>query len=126
MAEFFRTQIKYTIPPNYPFVGADFNTTRAGIHADGLTKSEEIYNIFDTEKFLKRPCKVAVSNTSGLAGIAYWVQENTPHGAEIRKDNPGIIAIRDWIDAEYARGRTTSISDDEMMEQVRIHLPGLL
>ena len=126
MAEFFRTQIKYTIPPNYPFVGADFNTTRAGIHADGLTKSEEIYNIFDTEKFLKRPCKVAVSNTSGLAGIAYWVQENTPNGAEIRKDNPGIIAIRDWIDAEYARGRTTSISDDEMMEQVRIHLPGLL
>ncbi len=126
MAEFFRTKIKHEIPPNFPFVGADFNTTRAGIHADGLTKNEEIYNIFDTEKFLNRPCRVAVSNTSGLAGIAYWVQENTPKGAGIRKDTPGIIAIRDWIDAEYARGRTTSISDNEMREQVRLHLPEIL
>lgn len=46
--------------------------TRAGIHADGLLKNEEIYNIFDTEKFLNRPVLVAVSNTSGLAGIAHW------------------------------------------------------
>ena len=34
-----------------PFVGKNFNVTRAGIHADGLLKNEEIYNIFDTEKF---------------------------------------------------------------------------
>ena len=32
------------IPNNMPFVGKDFNTTRAGIHADGLMKDEEIYN----------------------------------------------------------------------------------
>lgn len=47
--------------------------TRAGIHADGLLKNEEIYNIFDTEKFLNRPVLCAVSNTSGLAGIAHWI-----------------------------------------------------
>ena len=40
---------------------------------DGLLKNEEIYNIFDTEKFLNRPVLVAVSNTSGLAGIAHWM-----------------------------------------------------
>lgn len=126
MANFFRTKIKYNIPANYPFVGADFNTTRAGIHADGLTKNEEIYNIFDTEKFLGRPCRVAVSNTSGLAGIAYWIQENIPAGANIRKDNPGIIEIRDWIDGEYAKGRTTTISDEEMLRLVGRYLPELV
>ncbi len=47
--------------------------TRAGIHADGLLKNEEIYNVFDTDKFLNRPPLVAISNTSGLAGIAHWI-----------------------------------------------------
>ena len=36
-------------------------------------KNEEIYNIFDTGKFLNRPPLVSVSNTSGLAGIALWI-----------------------------------------------------
>ncbi len=125
MAEFFANRIGYRIPPNYPFVGADFNTTRAGIHADGLTKSEEIYNIFDTEKFLNRPCKVAITNTSGLAGIAYWVHANIPGGTDIRKDNPGIMEIKSWIDREYKNGRTTSISDEELHSLVREFMPEL-
>lgn len=125
MAEFFRDRIKYPIPANYPFVGTDFNTTRAGIHADGLTKNEEIYNIFDTEKYLKRPCKVAISNTSGLAGVAYWIQSNLPKGIDIRKDNPGIVTIKNWIDEEYRNGRTTTISEEEMFRLVREHMPEL-
>ena len=125
MADFFRTKINCDIPGNYPFVGADFNTTRAGVHADGLTKNEEIYNIFDTEKFLKRPCKVAVSNTSGLAGIAYWIHANVPNGVDIRKDNPGIMEIKTWIDREYKNGRTTTISDEEMHCLVLEFLPEL-
>ena len=43
-----------------PFVGRHFNVTRAGIHADGLLKDEEIYNIFDTAAILNRPATVAV------------------------------------------------------------------
>ena len=43
------------LPSNYPFVGRDFNVTRAGIHADGLLKDEEIYNIFDTTKLPRAP-----------------------------------------------------------------------
>ena len=126
MAQFYRDRLHFNIPPNYPFVGSDFNTTRAGIHADGLTKNEEIYNIFDTEKFLKRPCKVAVSNTSGLAGIAYWIQANLPKGKDIRKDNPGIQVIKEWIDEQYRDGRTTTISDEELMTLIRRNMPELL
>lgn len=125
-ADYFRKVIGYNIPPNYPFVGSDFNTTRAGIHADGLTKSEEIYNIFDTEKWLKRPCKVAITNTSGLAGIAYWLRsELGEKAAALKKDNPGIIRMKKWIDEEYAKGRISSISDEEMFSLAKKELPEL-
>ena len=73
IAEYFENELGYEIPANTPFVGRNFNATRAGIHADGMLKNEEIYNIFDTGKFLNRPPLVAVSNTSGLAGIAHWI-----------------------------------------------------
>ncbi len=126
MADFYRKELSVNIPGNYPFVGADFNTTRAGIHADGLTKNEEIYNIFDTEKYLRRPCMVAISNTSGLAGIAYWIHSHIPGGGHLRKDNPGIIAIKNWIDEEYKKGRTTTISDEELMNLVRQYVPEIL
>lgn len=127
LAEYCRKELGFEIPSNAPFVGADFNTTRAGIHADGLTKSEEIYNIFDTVKWLNRPCKVAVSNTSGLAGIAYWIHENIPsEGPAIRKDHPALIAMRNWIDQEYTTGRTTTISDPEMFMLVEKFLPEIL
>ena len=62
IAEYFENEIGYAIPPRTPFVGRHFNTTRAGIHADGLLKDEEIYNIFDTTKLLNRPAIVAVDS----------------------------------------------------------------
>ena len=73
LSEYFEKELGYVQPSRTPFVGRNFNVTRAGIHADGLLKNEEIYNIFDTGKFLNRPPLVAVSNTSGLAGIALWI-----------------------------------------------------
>ena len=73
LAEYYEKEIGYHIPEHTPFVGKNFNVTRAGIHADGLLKNEEIYNIFDTGKFLNRPAVVSVSNTSGIAGIAHWI-----------------------------------------------------
>jgi len=53
IADYFKKEIGYEIPPMTPFVGDNFNATRAGIHADGLMKDEEIYNIFDTGKNLR-------------------------------------------------------------------------
>ena len=50
IADYFQNEIGYDIPPMTPYVGQAFNQTRAGIHADGLMKDEEIYTIFDTKK----------------------------------------------------------------------------
>ena len=59
LAEYYEKEIGYHIPERTPFVGKNFNVTRAGIHADGLLKNEEIYNIFDTDKLLNRPVLVS-------------------------------------------------------------------
>jgi isopropylmalate/homocitrate/citramalate synthase len=125
-SDYFEEKIGHALPSNFPFVGADFNTTRAGIHADGLSKNEEIYNIFDTGKWLNRPCKVAVTNNSGLAGIAYWIYTNMGEKAvDIRKDHPGLVEVKNWIDQQYAEGRITSISDKEMRMEIKKVLPEL-
>lgn len=116
IADYFRDNIGYDIPPMTPFVGENFNVTRAGIHADGMIKDEEIYNIFDTAKLLGRPAGVTVSSTSGLAGIAYWI--NTHYrlaGTDaLSKKDPLVLYIKEWVDAQYAAGRQTVISSKEL------------
>lgn len=116
IARYFKENIGYKIPPMTPFVGKHFNMTRAGIHADGLLKDEEIYNIFDTKKLLNRPVSVMLTNTSGLAGIAYWINENYQLTASqaIGKHDKLVQELKEWMDGLYEAGRTTSMSTQEM------------
>ncbi len=116
LAEYYEKEIGYEIPPRTPFVGKNFNVTRAGIHADGLMKNEEIYNVFDTGKFLNRPPLVSVSNTSGVAGIAVWIN-NYYHLKEmdrVGKDDELVVRIKVWVDRQYDDGRVTVITDEEL------------
>ena len=112
IGEYYRDQIGYAIPTNYPLVGRDFNTTRAGIHADGLLKSEEIYSPFDTGAILDSPPGVAITDKSGAAGIKHWIK--LYKGLDVPKDDARLQAIRLQVEQEYAAGRTTAISDPEM------------
>ena len=118
IAEYFKRELGYKIPPMTPFVGDNFNVTRAGIHADGLMKDTEIYNIFDTDVILNRPAEVAISNTSGLAGIAYWINKhyNLPEFRQVTKSDDIVIKVKAEIDKLYSDGRTTLMGDDELFE----------
>lgn len=120
MAEYYEKEIGYKLPSRTPFVGKNFNVTRAGIHADGLLKNEEIYNIFDTEKFLNRPVMVAVSNTSGLAGIAHWINTYFRLKGDkcVTKSDPLISYVKEWVDKEYESGRVTSLTDEELLKVI--------
>ena len=116
IAEYFERELQYVIPPRTPFVGRSFNTTRAGVHADGLLKDEEIYNIFNTEKILGKPPIVCIDSHSGLAGITYWI--NSYYGLtdeyKIDKKDPLVAEIKEVVDKQYAEGRTTVMGDDEL------------
>ncbi|ABC77353.2 triose-phosphate isomerase [Syntrophus aciditrophicus] len=127
IANYFKNEIEYKIPSNYPFVGADFNVTRAGVHADGLIKSEEIYNIFNTTKILKRPIVPMITDKSGKAGIAYWINSHFGLSGDstVDKRHPGISKINKWIADEYELGRVTTISTEELEAKVRKYMPEL-
>ena len=120
IADYFEEEIGYNIPPRTPFVGRAFNATRAGIHADGMLKDPEIYNIFDTDKILNRPPKVLIGAHSGAAGITHWMNDYFRlHGKyEMSKHEDIITKIKTLIDGEYENGRTTLLGDDELVELV--------
>ncbi len=127
LADYYQSEIGYEIPPMTPFVGQNFNVTRAGIHADGLLKDEEIYNIFDTGKILGRPAIVSVSNVSGLAGIAFWINQyyRLPDEAKVDKRADLVVKIKEWVDAQYREERQTVISDEELVALVKQYAPEL-
>lgn len=128
VVEFFEKELHYQIPHNYPFVGRDFNATSAGVHVDGLAKNEEIYNIFDTRRLLGRPVPIIITDKTGRAGVAYWINANLqlPKGQQISKKHPAVGQIYDAIMALYEEtGRTTSFSHEEMEALVQRFMPEL-
>ena len=121
IADYFERKMGISIPERTPFVGKNFNVTRAGIHADGLLKDQEIYNIFDTEKILNRPARVIVDSFSGLAGIAFWINSyfRLKEDEKIDKKSQLVQKIKDKVDAIYAQGRTTSMGDKELCKFIK-------
>lgn len=128
IAEYFEKELDYRIPDRTPFIGRDFNVTRAGIHADGVFKDEEIYNIFNTEKILNRPLSVEINKNSGLAGIAYWLNQYLKRTGDdmLSKNSPEAALLKDWVDQQYDNGRVTFISKEEMEDAVKRLTPHLL
>ncbi|MFO7900103.1 MAG: 2-isopropylmalate synthase [Planctomycetota bacterium] len=123
IAEYYRS-IGVRISVRYPLVGDNFHKTRAGIHAGGLMADERVYNIFDTTELLDRPPEVAITDKSGADGIALWVNNFLGLRGTDRIKMTKMVKIMRWVMDQYdLHGRTTAISDQEMSEQVKRHLP---
>jgi isopropylmalate/homocitrate/citramalate synthase len=123
LADYMRS-IGLPIPDNYPFAGRAFNTTSAGIHADGLRQDEQIYNIFDTEKLLGRPPRVAITDKSGSDGVTHWVNEFFGLKGDERINKIKIHRLARWVIDQYEEhGRLTAISDEELQAKAKELLP---
>ncbi|HPD17181.1 MAG TPA: 2-isopropylmalate synthase [Planctomycetota bacterium] len=123
LVNYYEHEIGHTLPDNAPFVGKHFATTRAGIHADGLWRDERIYNIFDTMALLGRPPAVAITDKSGADGVALWVNNFLDLHGKDRLSKIKLHKICRWVADQYAAGRTSTVSDQEMIAQIRLHLP---
>ena len=125
IAEYFEKELQFSIPSNYPFVGRDFNATSAGIHVDGLSKNEEIYNIFDTKHILGRDVPIIITDKSGKSGITYWINQTLELSEEekISKSHPAVGKIYRKIMEQYENGRNTSFSYEEVLNLVKRYLP---
>jgi isopropylmalate/homocitrate/citramalate synthase len=114
IAEYYRS-IGEPVDVRLPFVGENFNVTRAGVHADGLIKDEEIYNPFDTTLLLGRPPRVAITDKSGTAGLLLWMRDHRPRlAAGLSKRDPRIRGLNETIVEAFSSGRVTSLADDEV------------
>lgn len=114
IADYYRS-IGETVDQRLPFVGSNFNVTRAGIHADGMIKDEEIYNPFDTLGLLNRAPGVAITDKSGAAGLLMWMQTHRPvEAAGLDKRDPRLLRVLDRVMAEYDDGRVIAIPDEEV------------
>ena len=126
IADYFRKELKYEVPNMQPFVGAHFNSTRAGIHADGLLKEQEIYNVFDTDSILNRPPEVSITDRAGLAGLAYWINTQHPNFKDsknkIDKTHPGVLKIKEYIDELFKGDRRNPLTKDEMIELIKKYI----
>ena len=123
LADYMRS-IGLPIPDNYPFAGKAFNVTRAGIHAGGLRQDERIYNIFDTDKLLNRPPRVAITDKSGADGVAHWVNEFFGLKGKDRISKIKVHRLARWaIDQYDEEGRLTAISDQELEEKTKEFIP---
>lgn len=123
LADYMRS-IGLPIPDNYPFAGHSFNVTRAGIHAGGLRQDERIYNIFDTEKLLGRPPRVAITDKSGADGVVHWVNEFFGLKGDDRINKIKVHRLARWVIDQYdVDGRLTPISDQELAAKAKEFFP---
>jgi isopropylmalate/homocitrate/citramalate synthase len=98
--------------------------TRAGIHADGLRRDEQIYNIMDTRTLLGRPPRVGITDKSGADGVAHWVNEYLGLKGDERINKIKIHKLARWVIDQYEEhGRLTAISDQELEVQTKELLP---
>ncbi|MCL5318795.1 MAG: hypothetical protein M1503_11125, partial [Thaumarchaeota archaeon] len=89
---------------------------------------EEVYLPFDTRKILGVPPSVAITKTSGLAGIVFWINNHLrlDNGEKVQKTDPRLKEIYNWVMDQYEnKGRIIPISDVEMMDMTAKHLPDL-
>jgi len=114
IADYYQRELGYQISPKTPFIGADFNMTQAGIHANGLIKDEEIHSIFDTGTLLNSPPILVISSTSEATDIAMWLQKNVLLGETVYKKDDRVTMLKEWVDEVYAAGRVTAISQEEL------------
>ncbi|MGH2631774.1 MAG: hypothetical protein ACRDG3_00060, partial [Tepidiformaceae bacterium] len=118
IADYYRS-IGEVVDQRLPFVGSNFNVTRAGIHADGMIKDEEIYNPFDTTTLLNRAPGVAITDKSGAAGLLMWMQTHRPaEAAGVDKRDPRIAHLLELVIREYEDGRVISLPDEEVGQMV--------
>ena len=62
-----------------------------------------------------------ITKTSGLAGIAYWINNHYKlfgTEREIDKRSDLVTAIKEWVDAEYENGRQSAVSTHELEQLV--------
>lgn len=105
------------VPARYPLFGSRAHETRAGIHADGLAKFWRMYAPFDVPKLLGRSFQVALTQNSGVAGLAFVIRQHL--GVSVPKDDEGLRTLWAALAAQFDAGRVTAVEWQEIEEDAK-------
>lgn len=64
---------------------------------------------------------IAVTQASGSAGIAYWLNNflGLDDSGRISENHPAVGRIKSWVDEQYDSGRAEPITDEEILNLAR-------
>ncbi len=78
----------------------------------------------DTRKFLDRPPKVAITDKSGVDGVAHWINEYLGLKGKERLRKAKIGRVARWVRDQYEiHDRILTISREELIEVCKQYLP---
>lgn len=127
IAAYFEKDMGIPIPERYPLFGREALTTKAGIHAYGMMNDEESYSAFDVRGVLGLTPKVVISKTSGISGLAQWI--NTYFGLEgenrITKASRELHLLYRAVQKDYGQGRGRDYGEKDILELIQTLTPGL-
>jgi len=121
------TEMGFRIPEFQPIVGENAFKTKAGIHVDGLIKNPEVYLPYDPNLLLGIPYTVSITPYSGRSAVAYWINTyfNLSGEEAVSKDDPRVDTIYREIQQLFSNGRSSELSNEEMLIFVKKYFPEL-
>lgn len=92
--------------------------TRRGLHSIGKL-------VMEANRFRDDLTEITVTQSSGTAGIAYWLNTflDLRDSERIPEDHPAVGRIKAWVDEQYANDRTIPIADEEILILAKAYLP---
>ena len=76
--------------------------------------------IGSTIRKLRTERKKTQDELSGLAGIAHWINIHykLKEDQALNKHSELVIRLKEWVDNEYANGRVTVMTDNELVKKI--------
>jgi len=117
----FRHQFHYIFKPGVANRVVTYLLTCHGLYSVGKIATE-------AAKFRDNMTDIAITQSSGNAGIAYWLNSflDLDDSECIPEDHPVVSRIKTWVDEQYASDRMLPIKDEEILDLVRELLPEYL
>jgi hypothetical protein len=114
----FQHQFHYIFRPRVATRIVKYLLTCRGLYSIGKIATE-------ASKFKDDMTNIAITQSSGNAGIAYWLNSflDLDDSECIPENHPAVDKIKAWIDEQYANDRAQPITDEEILNLAKELLP---
>ena len=114
----FQHQYHYIFRPGVATRIVKYLLTCHGLYAIGKI-------ITDANRFKDDMTDIAITQSSGNTGIAYWINSflDLDDSECISENHPAVGQIKAWVDEQYADDRMVPITDEEILILAKEYLP---